>query len=43
MREKNIDYNLLIAVLFLMVFGMIMISSVSVYSSYRVTNAMVLR
>lgn len=41
MKTKNIDYKLFFAVIILIVFGMIMISSVSVYSSYRVTNIMV--
>ncbi len=35
---KNIDYRLLFSVLWLVIFGMIMISSVSVYSSFRVTD-----
>lgn len=34
---KNIDYKLFIVVVLLIVFGAIMISSVSVYSSYKVT------
>ncbi len=37
---KSVDYKLFFTVLFLMIFGMIMISSVSVYSSYRVTELM---
>lgn len=41
MTTKNIDYKLFFAILALIIFGMIMISSVSVYSSYRVTNLMV--
>ena len=41
MSSKNIDYKLFFAVLALIIFWMIMISSVSVYSSYRVTNLMV--
>jgi len=36
--KKNVDYKLFFIVLFLIVFWMIMISSVSVYSSFRVTN-----
>ena len=36
--KKNVDYKLFFTVLFLMIFWMIMISSVSVYSSFRVTN-----
>ena len=39
-ETKHVDYKLFFAVLFLVVFWMIMISSVSVYSSFRVTNAM---
>lgn len=41
MNTKNIDYKLFFTVLALVIFWMIMISSVSVYSSYRVTNLMV--
>ena len=37
---KSVDYKLFFTVLALMIFGMIMISSVSVYSSYRVTELM---
>ena len=36
--KPNIDYKLFFSVILLVVFGMIMISSVSVYSSFRVTN-----
>jgi len=36
--KKNVDYKLFFTVLILMIFWMIMISSVSVYSSFRVTN-----
>jgi cell division protein FtsW len=43
MKTKNIDYKLFFTITALIVFGMIMISSVSVYSSYRVTNLMVAR
>ncbi|QFR39226.1 cell division protein FtsW [Candidatus Gracilibacteria bacterium 28_42_T64] len=39
--KKNVDYRLFFTVLFLIIFGMIMISSVSVYSSFRVTSLMV--
>ena len=38
--KKNVDYRLFFAVLSLIIFWMIMISSVSVYSSFRVTNLM---
>lgn len=38
--KKNVDYKLFFTVLFLMIFWMIMISSVSVYSSFRVTSIM---
>lgn len=41
MKTKTIDYTLFFVVFALMIFGMIMISSVSVYPSYKVTNAMV--
>jgi cell division protein FtsW (lipid II flippase) len=37
---KSVDYKLFFTVVAMMVFGMIMISSVSVYSSYRVTDLM---
>ena len=40
MKKNNVDYKLFFAVLLLVIFGMIMISSVSVYSSFRVTNIM---
>lgn len=40
---KNIDYRLFFTVLSLIVFGMIMISSVSIYSSFRVTDIMAQR
>jgi cell division protein FtsW len=38
--KKNIDYKLFFTVLLLVIFWMVMISSVSVYSSFRVTNIM---
>jgi cell division protein FtsW len=38
---KSVDYKLFFAVLFLIIFWMIMISSVSVYPSFRVTDLMV--
>ena len=37
---KPVDYKLFFTVLALIIFGMIMISSVSVYGSFRVTSAM---
>lgn len=37
---KPVDYKLFFSVLALIIFGMIMISSVSVYSSFRVTDLM---
>ncbi len=40
---KSVDYKLFFAVLLLIIFWMIMISSVSVYSSFKVTNQMALR
>ncbi|MDP2090715.1 MAG: FtsW/RodA/SpoVE family cell cycle protein [Candidatus Gracilibacteria bacterium] len=39
--KKNIDYKLFFTVVALVVFGMIMISSVSVYSSFKLTDRMV--
>lgn len=39
--KKYVDYKLFFAVFALVIFWMIMISSVSVYSSYRVTSLMV--
>ncbi len=42
MKERwNIDYPLLLSVLTLVIFGSIMISSVSVYDSYRITKRLV--
>ncbi|MBP7773551.1 FtsW/RodA/SpoVE family cell cycle protein [Candidatus Gracilibacteria bacterium] len=41
MEHKDIDYPLLFLVLFLVLFGSIMISSVSVYDSYRITKRLV--
>lgn len=41
MRKKPFDTQLLIAILILVIFGIIMISSVSVYESYQITNDMV--
>ncbi|EKD29348.1 MAG: hypothetical protein ACD_78C00439G0006 [uncultured bacterium (gcode 4)] len=41
MQSKNIDYSIFFIVLSLVVFGMIMISSVSVYPSFKVTSLMV--
>jgi cell division protein FtsW len=43
MKTKNIDYKLFFIIVALIVFGMIMISSVSVYSSYRITNLIAAR
>nr|MDD3719812.1 putative peptidoglycan glycosyltransferase FtsW [Candidatus Gracilibacteria bacterium] len=39
--NKQVDYKLFFAVILLVIFGMIMISSVSVYPSFKVTNNMV--
>ena len=39
--KTNIDYPLFFAVAFLIIFGMIMISSVSIYSSYKLTSTQV--
>lgn len=41
MQKKSIDATLVFLVLGLVIFGMIMISSVSVYSSFKVTSRMV--
>lgn len=43
MKTRNIDYRLFLTILALAVFWMIMISSVSVYSSFRITNTMVVK
>jgi cell division protein FtsW len=43
MQKKNIDTTLVFLILALVIFGMVMISSVSVYSSFKVTSAMVAR
>lgn len=37
---KNVDYKLFFTVVLLVIFGMIMISSVSIWSSFRVTSSM---
>lgn len=41
MQKKHIDTTLVFLVLWLVIFGMVMISSVSVYSSFKVTSGMV--
>jgi len=41
MQKKSIDTTLVFMVLGLVIFGMVMISSVSVYSSFKVTSKMV--
>jgi cell division protein FtsW (lipid II flippase) len=38
MGNKQVDYKLFFAVFALIIFGMVMISSVSVYSSFRLTS-----
>lgn len=38
--QKSVDYTLFFTVLALIIFGMIMISSVSIYGSFRVTSSM---
>ena len=40
MLNKQVDYKLFFTVFSLIIFGMIMISSVSVYSSFRVTSVL---
>ncbi len=41
MQKKTIDTTLMFLILALVIFGMVMISSVSVYSSFKVTSRMV--
>ncbi len=41
MQKKSIDTTLVFLILALVIFGMVMISSVSVYSSFKVTSRMV--
>lgn len=41
MQKKSIDTTLMFMILALAIFGMVMISSVSVYSSFKVTSRMV--
>ncbi len=41
--KKNVDYKLFFIVLVLIIFWMVMISSVSVYWSFKLTNTMVLK
>jgi len=41
MQKKSIDASLVFLVLGLMIFGMVMISSVSVYSSFKITSLQV--
>ena len=41
MQKKSIDTTLVFLILALVIFGMIMISSVSVYSSFKLTSRMV--
>lgn len=41
MKTKSIDYSLFFVVFAMMIFWMVMISSVSVYPSFKVTSAMV--
>ncbi len=41
MQKKNIDTTLVFIVIALVIFGMIMISSVSVYPSFKITSKMV--
>jgi len=43
MIKKSIDYKLFLSILALIVFWMIMISSVSVYSSFKLTNSYVIK
>lgn len=40
MKVKSIDYGIFFVVLGLVIFGMVMISSVSVYPSFKVTSVM---
>jgi cell division protein FtsW len=41
MQKKSIDTTIVLLILALVIFGMVMISSVSVYSSFKVTSRMV--
>lgn len=41
MQKKSIDTTLVFLILGLVIFGMVMISSVSVYASFKVTSRMV--
>ncbi|NRH20490.1 cell division protein FtsW [Candidatus Gracilibacteria bacterium] len=41
MQKKSIDTTLMFLILALVIFGMVMISSVSVYSSFKITSRMV--
>lgn len=41
MQKKNIDTTLVFIVIALVIFGMIMISSVSVYPSFKITSRLV--
>lgn len=41
MKSKSIDYGIFFVIFALIVFGMVMISSVSVYPSFKVTSLMV--
>lgn len=43
MKKRSIDYKLFFAILVLIVFWMIMISSVSVYSSFKLTSSYVIK
>lgn len=43
MQKKNIDTTLVFIVIALVIFGMIMISSVSVYPSFKITSRMVVQ
>ncbi len=41
LKTKSIDYGIFFVIFALIVFGMVMISSVSVYPSFKVTSLMV--
>lgn len=42
MQKKDVDITLSLLVIFMLFFGLVMISSVSVYASFDLTNRMVL-
>lgn len=43
MQRKEVDVYLSLAIITMLFFGLVMVSSVSVYSSYRITSGLVAR